>query len=117
MVELRRLDDDIPQSVPIHLIKIDVEGGEFDGLKGSENILRANKPYVIFEFEIGGSDYYGTKPEELFRFFTETIGLKVSLMDCFLKNDIPLEKEDLELYYNSKKEYYFIAHPEIHEAS
>ena len=110
-VKLKKLDDVLDASTRIDFLKIDVEGAEMDVLKGSEKLLAANKPYIIFEFGLGASEYYGSKPGELYEFITNDIGLKLSLLDAFLKNDIPLSKEDLEFFYYGKKEYYFIAHP------
>ncbi len=39
-VELKTLDEIIPLTEKIHLIKIDVEGGEFGVLKGAKNLLK-----------------------------------------------------------------------------
>ena len=109
-VELRRLDDVIPADIPIHFIKIDVEGGELDVLKGSERILRTYKPFVIFEFGLGASDYYGSTPEALFEYLSGKIGMKISLLSLFLQGGPSLTKGALKWHYRNGREYYFIAH-------
>lgn len=45
-VGLRRLDDVIPENVMVNFIKIDVEGGEFDVLKGAERLLKGVNPLL-----------------------------------------------------------------------
>jgi len=108
-VQLKKLDDVIPESVKIDLIKIDVEGAEFGVLKGASNLIRRDKPYIIFEFGLGASDFYGTKPVNLYHFFSEA-GLKISTLKSFIKKTNTLSLEGFSRLYQENKEYYFIAH-------
>jgi FkbM family methyltransferase len=110
IVETRRLDDVIPEGVTVRFIKIDVEGGEFDVLKGAEKLLKRDKPYILFEFGLGASDYYGTRPEDLFAFLTAT-GMKIATLHGWLKREDPLSQELLSRLYFEKSEYYFLAYP------
>jgi FkbM family methyltransferase len=48
-VDVRRLDDCIPENVPIAFIKIDVEGAEAGVLRGATEILKRDQPVVVFE--------------------------------------------------------------------
>ena len=108
-VELIPLDNVIPDDVKIDFIKIDVEGGEFDVLKGAKNLIKKNKPVIIFEFGLGASDYYGTNPVDMFNLITNEIGLSIYTMKDFLKNKNPMTPHEFEYLYMSNKEYYFIA--------
>lgn len=107
-VELRTLDEIIPKDLKIGFIKIDVEGGEFDVLKGGKDLIKRNQPFVIFEFGLGASDYYGTKPVELYHFLTGS-GLKISTLKSFIKRKPSLTAHEFEFLYNTNKEYYFLA--------
>ncbi|MEQ1732488.1 MAG: FkbM family methyltransferase [Bacteroidia bacterium] len=109
-VELKTLDEVIDKSLKINFIKIDVEGGEFGVLKGAEQLLKKNKPIIVFECGLGGSDYYGTKPNDLYNFITNTIGLKISTLKSFINNTQTLTIQEFEYCFNNNKEYYFIAH-------
>lgn len=109
-VEQQRMDDVIPSDVRIDLIKIDVEGGAFDVLKGGIQLLKRNQPTIIFECGNGASDFYGTKPEDIFRFLVTEIGLSVFTLKNFLNNDKPLSESDFKGLFMNGKEYYFIAH-------
>lgn len=95
----------------IRLIKIDVEGGEFAVLKGAEQRLRNDKPYVIFECGLGSSEYYGTTPTQVYDFLIDEVGLKLSLLDDWLQGKKPLSRSQFCDYYSTSKEYYFLAHP------
>lgn len=108
-VEIKTLDSIIPEAEPIHFIKIDVEGGEFGVLKGAKNLLKKNKPLILFECGKGASDYYGTHPGDLYTFIADEIGLKVYTLDSYLKNKNALDKITFEHYFETNKEYYFIA--------
>ncbi len=110
-VELRRLDDLIPKDVKIDFVKIDVEGGEFDVLKGGKNLLKSSKPIIVIESGLGASDFYGTKPENLYDFIHTELEMKISLLDDFLKKNKPLSKSKFENIFNQNLEYYFVIHP------
>lgn len=109
-VELKQLDDVIPQGVKIDFIKIDVEGAEFGVLKGARKLIARDKPYIVFEFGLGASDFYGTKPVDLFNFF-KGAGLNISTLKSFIKKDESLTLETFSSLYKTNKEYYFLAHP------
>ena len=47
------LDDLVPLSLPVHLIKIDVEGGELAALRGAERTLKRCQPHVLLEHGMG----------------------------------------------------------------
>lgn len=111
-VAVNTLDNLISSKTKIHFIKIDVEGGEFGVLKGADELLKRDKPYVVFECGLGASDFYGTSPKELYEFIQD-IGLQLSTLDDFIKNRPAMELERFLNYYNSNSEYYFIIHPEI----
>ena len=49
IVEIRRLDDYI--RTPVRLIKIDVEGAEYDVLLGARQTLQASKPTLLIEIQ------------------------------------------------------------------
>lgn len=104
------LDEIIPPSLKIDLIKIDVEGAEYQVLLGAKRTLQTWKPWVIFENGLGASDHYGTTPEMVFDFF-EDCGLKVSLLDRYLENTPSLTREDFCKQFYQRLNYYFVAHP------
>ncbi|SDL27965.1 methyltransferase, FkbM family [Catalinimonas alkaloidigena] len=110
-VEIATLDDLIPADVPIHFMKIDVEGGEFAVLKGGKKLLKRHKPVVVFECGLGASDYYGTDPLELYTFLTREVGLKLATLKAFVQSKEALSPEAFKNYFHNNQEYYFIAFP------
>lgn len=108
-VPMRTLDDLIPSNEKIDFIKIDVEGGEFAVLKGAQNLLKNNKPLVLFEFGKGASDFYGTDPVELYDYLTKEVGLNIYTLDAFMKNENAIGLIDFINSYNHSLEYYFVA--------
>ena len=109
-VELNTLDKIIPAGQQIDFIKIDVEGGEFGVLKGGRQLLSKYKPVVIFECGLGASDYYGTKPKDLYHFVTSETGLRISTLKSFIGHGDILSVEQFETCFNTNSEYYFVAH-------
>lgn len=109
-VEIKVLEELIPDSLKIHFVKIDVEGAEFGVLKGAKQLLKRDKPVIVFECGMGASDYYGTKPADVFSFMTNEIGLSVSTLKSFINNRKSLTAEEFTDFFNNNKEYYFIAH-------
>ncbi len=71
LINVRKLDNIIPNDVKISFIKIDVEGAELKVLRGAEKIIRRDTPKIAFEFGIGGSEFYQTSAADIFNFFEE----------------------------------------------
>ncbi len=107
-VQKNRLDDCIDESIPYHLLKIDVEGGEFGVLKGAENLLKNWKPLIIFEHGMGASDHYGTAPEDVFDYL-DSFGYKIYTFDQFLKHETNLSRSGFSDQFNQRINYYFVA--------
>ena len=49
MIELRTLDSVIDSNERVTLIKIDVEGHEYQALKGAAEVIKKNRPIILFE--------------------------------------------------------------------
>ncbi|MCK9423363.1 MAG: FkbM family methyltransferase [Bacteroidales bacterium] len=105
------LDDIIPEGTSIDIIKIDVEGAEFQVMKGALATLKRCKPVVIFEFGMGAADFYGSTPDLLHRFISVDCGMKISTLKGFLSNGPSLTIEKFKILFEKGKEYYFVAHP------
>ncbi len=84
-VQVRQLDNVISDEIPIRIIKIDVEGGEYDVLRGGMKTLKKWRPYLIFEHGIGGADKYGVSPGDVYRFLVKELGYTICLMEDFLR--------------------------------
>ncbi len=83
-VKVRQLDNILSDDIPIRVIKIDVEGGEYDVLRGGMKTLKKWRPYLIFEHGIGGADKYGVSPSDVYRFLVKELGYTICLMEDFL---------------------------------
>jgi len=107
-VVVKTLDELIPaDSKKIDLIKIDVEGGEFDVLKGAEKLLLRDKPLLIFECGKGASEYYGAEPGELFQYL-QMLDYKIFTLNSFYKKEPPLGLAEFKLIFEEGSDYYFV---------
>lgn len=107
-VDVRRLDDLIPSGTTISLIKIDVEGGEFEVLRGSEQLLKRDRPLLIFESGLGASEFYGGTPSALYAFLNQ-IGYHLQSLPGFVRKHKGLSEEEFCDIFNRRSEYYFVA--------
>jgi FkbM family methyltransferase len=104
------LDNIIPVDKKIDFIKIDVEGAEYGVLKGAVDVLRRDNPVMIFEFGMGASDYYETKPEMMYYLLAQDCELKLNTMKGWLNGLPELSFEKFCELYDNNLEYYFIAY-------
>ncbi len=95
----------------VSFIKIDVEGAELQVLIGAKNVIKRDKPIIIFEFGSLTADYYGTKPENIYNLLCLECGLKISLLDSWLNGEKSLNEEEFKEQYYDSINYYFIAYP------
>jgi hypothetical protein len=70
-----------------------------------------NKPFIVFEFGLGASEFYKTTPEMIFGFLVNDCGLKISNLGDWLNGHNPLTLDAFSATYQNAKEYYFLAHP------
>lgn len=108
-VELKKLDEIIPTLTKIDFIKIDVEGAELDVLKGAEQLLKKDKPIVIFECGLGASEYYNTQAKDIFEFFNLSINYNIFTLENWLRKNENLSENEFITCFNNNVEYYFIA--------
>ena len=97
-------------SPKVDLIKIDVEGAELLVMRGAEATLKRNRPIVIFEHGLGGTDCYDVRPEHVHDFLAGC-GLSISLMEEFLADRPPLARDAFIDQFDAGRNFYFVAHP------
>lgn len=100
-IETIRLDDwaAIQNISKIDLIKIDVEGHEFDSVQGCENILKTIKPIFIIEIELRHAKY---PIHEIFDFI-KSFGYDVFYFDRQILKPVPFDVNEIEEF--QKDEY------------
>ena len=107
-VRVERLDDLIPPSVSVALIKIDIEGGEYHALKGAGEILARDRPVVVFEAGTPGASHYGVNQDMIFDFFQDH-RMCVSTMKRWLAFEPPFSREAFRDSWS--RDFFFIAYP------
>ena len=110
-VQTDLLDQLLPAKTKIDFMKIDVEGGEYQVLKGAVKTLKENRPVVIFEHGLGAADVYGTTPEMVYDLLVNEAGLKVSTMGAWLKGKESFSKKVFCQHFYENVDYYFMAFP------
>ncbi|MDR1360971.1 MAG: FkbM family methyltransferase [Rickettsiales bacterium] len=73
MLPQSTLDNEIPESENISFIKVDVEGADFDVLRGARRILLQSRPIVVFEYaNDAAAQLYDYSHKEFYDFFNDT---------------------------------------------
>lgn len=113
VVKTNLLDNIIKEGTVINFMKVDVEGAELLVFKGGVKTLKANRPVIVFEHGLGGADYYGTGPDEIYEVLVTQCGLHLYLMAEWLENNgkNPLSKQAFAEQFRDGKSFYFMAHP------
>jgi hypothetical protein len=68
---MRRLDDLVPRTAHVEVVKLDVEGAELGVLRGSSELVARCRPVIMFESGPRGGAAMGFTIEELFDWFAE----------------------------------------------
>lgn len=109
-VDVVCLDEVIPDDVAIAFVKLDIEGGELDALRGAQRLLRRWRPVVVFEAGSRSSGHYGVTPETFFAWFGEQ-GYGVTTMARWLSGQPQLSHAEFVNNWWHGPEYYFLAAP------
>jgi FkbM family methyltransferase len=104
-VRTERLDDALPDRYVPSFMKVDVEGAEQLVFEGALETLRRHKPTVFFEHGQGASDYYGTRPADVYRLLVEEAGLRIFDTD----GGGPYSEDDFEAVFSAPI-WNFVAH-------
>jgi FkbM family methyltransferase len=89
-VSMRRLDDIIPATANVDVIKIDVEGAELGVLRGSTAVIDRCRPVVLFESGPRTNETTNSSTEKLFDWFA------VKNYELFVPNRVAHEGPPLE---------------------
>lgn len=103
-----KLDTIIKPTDKIDFIKIDVEGAELEVLRGAENTIKRNTPFVLFEHGLGAAPFYQTRPENIYDFFCGC-GMEIFTLKSWLQNKPALDKGNFINQFNKERNYYFLA--------
>jgi len=110
-VPIDTLDRRIPADLSIAFVKVDVEGGELAVFRGGIETLKRNRPVIVFECGLGGADYFGATPQDLFDLLTGEVGLQISLLGDWLAGRQPLSRDGFVDQFENRLNFYFVAHP------
>jgi FkbM family methyltransferase len=110
-VKTELLDRLIPINIPIHFIKVDVEGAELQVFRGAIETIKKSRPVIIFEHGVGGADHYGTAPESIYDLLIGQCDLRLFLMSDWLESNgrDSLSREIFCEQFSSCKNFYFMA--------
>lgn len=87
----------------LSFIKLDLEGGEFDAIRGGAGIIRKHRPVLVFEYDVHRTPaFYGFRHQEVLDFFAE---LEYDIVDVL---GVPFDNPKL---WNSAKVWYYFAIP------
>ena len=106
-VEVLRLDDVIPESEHIDLIKIDVEGGELGVLEGARQLLARCQPIILFEHGKQAARHYGTTPEMIHALLSGDLDYEIFGLD----GAGPFDSGGLEAVFETGSAWNFVARP------
>ncbi|MEJ5989178.1 FkbM family methyltransferase [Ramlibacter sp. PS3R-8] len=109
-VETRLLDGLLQGAVPVHFIKVDVEGAELQVFQGAAETIRKHRPVIVFEHGLGGADYYATRPEQVYDLLAGRCGLRLFVMADWLRDSGPgLSREAFCRQFSTGSDYYYMA--------
>lgn len=100
-IELITLDDYVSSHgiERIDVIKIDIEGAEYDALKGARNTLRKLRPIVLAELDLDSLKKAGCDPDEVLNFW-KALDYDVARLENSGEG-IPIKsRNDLRLHQN-----------------
>lgn len=73
-VQVRTIDQIVDEvsACPVRFVKLDLEGAEFDAIRGAYKTISTNRPAIVFEFgQQSSASLYSYSKEEFFDFFNK----------------------------------------------
>lgn len=112
-VKMNLLDNVIPRDLPVHFLKVDVEGAELQVFRGGVETIHRARPVIVFEHGLGAADCYGTAPESVYDLLVHDCDLALFVMGDWLAKgrEASLSREAFSDQFRAGKNYYFMAAP------
>lgn len=114
-VDLKRLDDIVGGEKRVDFIKIDVEGAEYEVLKGAVETLKRCHPTLLFEHAKLHNEHYGTTPDMMFDLLDGECGMDIYDLALSRKYDrqtfIDVYEASYASNYDRNAETNFVARP------
>lgn len=110
-VPVERLDDIVPADAPVAFIKIDVEGAEYQVLRGAVATIRRDRPVIVFEYGRAGRQDYHTEPSMMWQLLHDDLGLELSLMRTWLDSGSALTATQFGQIVDAGSDWMFVAYP------
>jgi FkbM family methyltransferase len=107
-IAVARLDDVLPEDLPIRFMKIDANGGEADIFRGAIRTLCTWRPFIAFEHGESAS-YYGESNEGVYDLLSD-IGFRITTLDGWLSGRASLSRDEF-LYACQHTDFFWLAHP------
>lgn len=95
-VPCRRLDDLIPRDVRVHVLKVDVEGGELQVFRGAARILSEQRPLILFECTKTNLAAFDIPAEAMHEHLTQRHGYSIYLLKEWLAQGPSLDLESFK---------------------
>ncbi len=92
VTEVARLDDMIGPDHRVNFLKVVVEGAELSVLRGGNELLRRDRPFVLFECVPVHMERFGDTPTALFEFLTRRHSYELFLIKHVLDGGAPLDR-------------------------
>lgn len=100
-----RLDDVVPSDRVISFIKVDVEGAETQVFDGARELLRRDRPMMIFECARSALKNFDVEPTAVYDMLNNVFGYDIYVPADLDRNLPPLSRDD----FNKATEYPFRA--------
>ncbi|MCB9194838.1 MAG: FkbM family methyltransferase [Flavobacteriales bacterium] len=104
------LDNLLKDCPNVDLIRIDVEGAEYDVLDGAKRTIFEHKPHILFEHQEGAAGYYNNGPDKMWNLLVDQLGMQINTLSGFLNRQKPFTPSHFRLLFETGQESFFIAY-------